>query len=116
MRRPLLLIYAALSLGALGGCADGNPMKDLAQAAGVGGEPKPAPDFVTRTRAASYDYMPVGESAPKRRLKPKDVAGVAGAEADLDGVKARNEAVGNTARKAGSSVLPTPPAPKPPAN
>jgi hypothetical protein len=112
IRRSLLSFCAALSLGVLCAC-EGNPVKDAAQFAGIGGEPKPSPDFVTRTRSGSYDYMPVGESAPKRPLKPKDVAGVAAAEKDLDGVKARNEALGNTTRQAGSAVVPAEPVPKP---
>jgi hypothetical protein len=112
IRPSLLSLCAALSCAALGAC-EGNPVKDVAQYAGIGGEPKPAPDFITRTRSNSYDYMPVGESAAKRKLKPKDVAGVASAEKDMDGIRARNEALGSTTRKAGAAVVPAAPVPKP---
>jgi hypothetical protein len=110
--RRSLFVLCAVPLGALGAC-ESNPVKDVAQFAGIGGEPKPAPDFVTRTRAGSYDYVPVGQSAPKRALRPKDVAGVASAEKDMDGIRAQNEARGNTARQAGATVVPAEPVPKP---
>lgn len=68
---------------ALGGCA-GNPARDLAVAAGVtGGEPKPAPDFVSRTRRKNLDYIPVGTSAPKRAYRVKTPSEVKGAESEL---------------------------------
>lgn len=100
---------SAVSLLALAGC-EGNVVKDLAQSAGIGGEPRPAPDFVTRTRAGGYDYQPVGESAPKRHLKAKDKEGVASAETSLDGVRSHNEARGAAARAVGSAVVPAKPA------
>lgn len=103
----------ALCSGALGACADGNLVKDMAQAAGIGGEPRPAPDFVTRTRAATYEYLPVGESAPKRSLKAKDAAGLAKAEAEMDAARTRNEARGAAARRASSSMPVAEPAASP---
>jgi hypothetical protein len=99
-------ICALVCVGALGACGGGNPVKDLAQAAGVGGEPKPSPDFVTRTRKTGYEYMPVGESAPKRPLKAKNATGVAGAEADLEASRAGNESRATLAREAGAKVKP----------
>lgn len=87
----LVLLAAAAGLGACAG--DANPVRDLAVASGVtGGEPKPAPDFVTRTRTAGTDYVPVGSSAPKRELRPKTKTEVTNAEAELDRTRARNEA------------------------
>ena len=86
---------------ALGGCAgDANPVRDLAMAAGVtGGEPKPAPDFVVRTRTSSPDYLPVGISAPPRRVKPKDPIEVKRAEGEMQALGRRNAARGAAARR-----------------
>lgn len=97
--RSAFLVAMATAL-TLGGCAgDANPMRDLAVAAGVtGGEPKPAPDFVSRSRTGSLDYVPVGTSAPKRVYRAKTAKEVGDAEKDLEGVRARNEAKGAAAR------------------
>ncbi|WP_133769742.1 hypothetical protein [Enterovirga rhinocerotis] len=82
--------------GALAGCSGGNPARDLAIAAGVtGGEPKPAPDFVSRTRRANLDYIPVGTSAPQRRYRSKTASEVGDAEADLERTRAGTTARGN---------------------
>jgi hypothetical protein len=96
---PILLLSAVL-----GGCAgDGNPVRDLALASGVtGGEPKPAPDFVVRTRPATLDYLPIGVSAPPRRFRAKDKESIEGAEAEMDRLRRANEARGAQARRAGS--------------
>lgn len=84
---------------ALSGCADSNPARDLAVAAGVtGGEPKPAPDFVSRTRRTDVDYMPVGVSPPKR-AKAKSEAEVTQAESDLNQTRTALEARGADLRR-----------------
>lgn len=87
---------------ALSGCAgDANLVRDAAIASGVtGGEPKPPPDFVSRTRAQSVDYLPIGVSAPARALPAKDAAAVGGAEAEMDALRKRNEGRGAQARRA----------------
>ena len=97
--RSAFLVVVATAL-TLGGCAgDSNPMRDLAIASGVtGGEPKPPPDFVSRSRPGSLDYMPVGVSSPKREYRSKTAAEVGDAEKELDRVRARNEARGRDAR------------------
>lgn len=93
-----VILAAAAGLGACAG--DANPVRDLAIASGVtGGEPKPAPDFVTRTRTGGTDYVPVGTSAPKRQYRPKTKAEVTSAEGELDRTRARNEARAAGARK-----------------
>lgn len=72
-------------------------------AAGVtGGEPKPAPDFVSRTRTTGNEYVPVGTSAPKREYRSKTAAEVGTAESELERLRARNEARGRTARQPGT--------------
>lgn len=98
--RPMIL--ALVPILSLAACADGsNPVRDLALATGVtGGEPRPAPDFVTRTRPAEPDYTPVGVSAPPRRLRVKDKDKVAGAEAEMNELRTANESKAARARRA----------------
>ena len=93
---------------ALPGCAgDANPVRDLAVATGVtGGEPKPAPDFVTRTRPAEVDYAPIGVAPPPRRYRPKSKDTVAGAEAQMNELRMSNEAKAAAARRAASGGAP----------
>jgi hypothetical protein len=103
----LVLIAAAL---ALAGCAgDTNPIRDAAVAAGVtGGEPRPAPDFVARSRPTSPDYMPIGVAPPARRYRAKDKAEVEKAEAQMQGLGRANQARGAAARRAAGSPAPAP--------
>lgn len=97
--RATLIVMIAVSLA---GCSnDANLVRDAAMAAGItGGEPRPAPDFVTRTRSADVDYMPIGTPVPTRR-RPKDADAVADAEAQMNGLRSRNESLGGSARRAG---------------
>lgn len=96
---PVILLAAA-SAGLAGCGGEQNLVRDVAVASGVtGGEPKPAPDFVSRSRAPSVDYMPVGVSAPPREpIKDKKAVGVA--EAELDALRQRNDQRGARARRA----------------
>jgi hypothetical protein len=114
LRRPGFVLCLVLSVGPLAACA-GNPVKDAAQAAGIGGEPKPAPDFVTRTRREGVGYMPIGESAPKRRLHAKDAAAVESAASSMDAARSKNEARGRAAKQAGEGAQAAAPAPAKPA-
>lgn len=97
--RATLIVMIAVSLA---GCSnDANLVRDAAMAAGItGGEPRPAPDFVTRTRSADVDYMPIGTPVPTRR-RPKDADAIADAEAQMNGLRSRNESLGGSARRAG---------------
>lgn len=96
----LATCLAAAGLAAAGCSRDANPFRDLAVASGVtGGEPKPAPDFVSQSRSGSVDYVPVGISAPKRDYRSKTAAEVKSDEAELEGVRARTEARGAAARR-----------------
>lgn len=94
-------VAVILAAVALSGCAgDANVVRDIAVASGVtGGEPRPPPDFVSRTRGP-LEYMPIGVAAPRRALPPKNAAAVGGAEAEMDGLRRRNEARAADARRA----------------
>ena len=103
--RPFSIPALSLVLlgAALGGCASegGNPVRDLALAAGVtGGEPRPAPDVMARTRSAQVDYVPIGVSAPARRYRAKDKDEVESAEAQMNRLSRANEARAAQARRA----------------
>jgi PBP1b-binding outer membrane lipoprotein LpoB len=107
--RAFALAAAAL---ALAGCSgDTNPVRDLAVATGVGPKPAQAPDFVTRSRPESLDYLPVGVSAAPRPTRGKTADEIRNAEVELDALRAANEAKANDARQAGATP---PPAPAPP--
>ncbi|MDB5591272.1 MAG: hypothetical protein JWR86_1797 [Enterovirga sp.] len=90
LRKAAVALFGTLLLA---GCAgDANPVRDLAIASGVtGGEPRAAPDFVSRSRTGA-DYVPVGTSAPRRAIRAKTKAEVGAAEAEMDRIRARNEA------------------------
>lgn len=101
-RLSYLLPVALILASAVSGCAgDTNPVRDAAIAAGVtGGEPKPAPDFVARTRPAQVDYVPVGVSAPPRRYRAKNKDEVESAEAQMNRLSRTNESRAAAARRA----------------
>lgn len=93
-----LAVVASLALGACSG--DGNIVRDAAIASGMtGGEPKPPPDFISRSRVTGADYIPVGTDAPRRRLPAKAAAEVGAAETEMDAVRQRNEMRGARARR-----------------
>ena len=110
MRRALSRLLPALGLAAaLSACGDGNPVRDLAVASGVtGGEPRAAPDFVSRSRATSVDYTPVGLSASPRGTRVKDPKAVTSAETEMNAVQAKNEQRAAGARRAGASPAAAP--------
>jgi hypothetical protein len=96
---------------AVAGCGETNLVKDAAVAVGIGGEPRAAPDFVARSRPGSSEYLPVGQSAPKRNLQAKDAGRLAQAEAEMDAARNANEARGTAARNAAASAAAAEPAP-----
>ncbi len=89
---------ALLALAACSG--DLNPVRDLAVATGVGAEPKPAPDFIAKSRPAEVDYIEPGLA--ERPSKAKSAAEVKAAEAEMDQIRAKNEAEAAAARQLGA--------------
>lgn len=98
------LAHASLVLAAslaLAGCSGGTELvRDAAMTTGLaGGEPKPPPDFISRSRGAGGDYIATG--TPAARPEPrKNAAQVTSAEAEMEALRKRNEARGSAARKA----------------
>jgi hypothetical protein len=101
-RFPIPAVLVAIVAATLAGCAgDANPVRDVAIVSGLtGGEPKPAPDFVARTRPAELDYLPVGVSPPPRRYRAKDKGEVESAESQMNRISRANEARAAQARRA----------------
>jgi hypothetical protein len=92
------LAGALLALAACSG--DINPVRDVAVSAGVGTEPKPAPEFVASSRPDELDYIRPGLAT--RSAKAKTAADVKAAEAAMEKVRAGNEAKAAAARELGS--------------
>lgn len=116
LHRTLRFVLLTTACATLGACSsDTNTVRDLAMASGItGGEPKPAPDFVSRTRPADPEFMPIGRQPPPRATRAKSKDAVASAEGDLARTRSFNEARGNQARRAGAGPAPTVPAAPPP--
>ncbi|HEX8166362.1 MAG TPA: hypothetical protein VF601_11320 [Beijerinckiaceae bacterium] len=109
--RNLLLCVCAASAAVLAGCSgDTNYVRDGFVAVGVGAERKKAADFVEGSRPAAIDYTPVGVAPPKRAVAAKHPGAVKGGEAEMDALRAANEARASEAKAAGAAVE----APKPP--
>ena len=91
-----------------GAWPDANPVRDAAVAAGFGAKITPAPEFVAQTRPAKLDYIPVGTAATGRPTAARTAAEVKAAEAELDAVRAANEAAAKAAQQASGTPAPGP--------
>lgn len=99
LRAAALALPVFAVAASAGGCSsDVNPLK----AAFTGADPRPvtAPDFVAGSRRSDADYMPVGESAPRRTIRARNAAGQSALEAELEGARSRNQAKGRAAEGA----------------
>jgi hypothetical protein len=105
--RSFVLCWMAAGLCACS--ADVNPVRDVAVATGIGPQPRTAPDFVAASRPEKLDYIPVGVSAPARPVPAKPQASVGAFEAEMNAVRAANEARAAEARAAGASAPPAAP-------
>ncbi|WP_201752103.1 hypothetical protein [Microvirga arsenatis] len=103
-------IAATLAAAAgLAGCQGGaNPVRDVATSLGGGPQVAATPDFVARSRPANLDYMPIGTPVPERPTPARTAEEVKAAEAELDALRARNEAAGAAAAELGSTPPPEP--------
>lgn len=108
MVRRLALVFSALAALNVAGCAS-NPVRDAFQLTGIGAEPKPAPDFVAQSRPETLEYRATGVAPPPRATASKTAADVSKMEAEMDALKAANEARAGAARQAGASASPAAP-------
>ena len=93
----------------LAGCNGGfNPVRDVASAVGAGPTLAATPDFVERSRPASLEYMPIGTAGPERQTPARTADEIKAAEAELDALRARNEAAGAAAAELGNTPPPEP--------
>lgn len=92
-----------------GGCVgDPNPVRDTFAAVGAGPPQARTPDFVQQSRPANLDYIPVGSGAVARPTAARTKDEVKAVEAELETLRARNEAARTAAVRAGSSSAPEP--------
>lgn len=107
-RAPAVLL-AGLIAANVAACTGGfNPVRDVAVAVGAGPNTAPTPDFVARTRPQNLDYVPVGTTVEGRPTPPRTAEEVKAAEAELDSLRARNEAAGAAAARLGGTPPPEP--------
>jgi hypothetical protein len=105
--RTFVKSFAMATLAALAACSgDTNPVRDTLVAVGAGPKTAESPDFVARSRPATLEYLPVGAAAPARPTAARTADEVKAAEAELDAVRARNEAAAQTAVQAGDTPAP----------
>ncbi len=107
--RAAAVAFTMLVMANVAGCANGsNPTRDAFAAVGAGPTLAPTPDFVASSRPASIDYMPVGTAQPGPPVAARTAEEVKAAEAELDALRARNEAAGATAAQLGGTPAPQP--------
>ncbi|MET0605463.1 MAG: hypothetical protein ABWZ80_03330 [Beijerinckiaceae bacterium] len=116
-RRVKLGAGVLLCAAMLGGCAETREsisagVVRTVTGTALGPKPTQTADFVTRARAASSDYMPVGVTPPARSLPPKSKAEVASTEAAAAAEAARVAAEAAASSAEGKRV--TSSSPKPP--
>lgn len=66
------------------------------------------PDFVARSRPDALDYMPIGDAQPGRQTPARTPEEIKAAEAEMDSLRARNEAAGAAAARLGGTPEPEP--------
>lgn len=104
------ILSLTIFIGAfVSGCAEGaNPVRDIALSTGLATPAKTPPEFVTKTRPSSLEFMPVGVKAPPRPLAMKTLAEVEASKAALDGSRTKNDANASIAKQLGSTPKPEP--------
>jgi len=107
-RAPAVLL-AGLVAANVAACTGGsNPVRDVAVAVGAGPRAAPTPDFVAQSRPQNLDYMPIGTAEEGRPTPPRSPEEVKAAEAELNALRARNEAAGAAAARLGGTPPPEP--------
>jgi hypothetical protein len=105
--RSSLAIAAALVILPIAGCSgDTNLVRDAVVAVGAGPRATAAPDFIASSRPATLDYIPVSTRAGTRP-PPRTADEVKATEAELDAIRASNEAAGQSALEAGVTPAPS---------
>lgn len=101
--------FTALAVANVAACASGsNPTRDALASMGAGPKMAQTPDFVASSRPQSLDYMPIGTAQPGRAIAARTADEIKAAEAELDAMRARNEAAGAAAAQLGGTPAPEP--------
>ena len=95
------------AVACVAGC-NSNPVRDVAASVGAGPQMAPTPDFVARSRPANLEYMPISASVPERPTPARTADEIKAAEAEMDALRARNEAAGAQAAELGKTPPPEP--------
>jgi hypothetical protein len=95
------------AIASVAGC-NSNPARDVAASVGAGPQMAPTPDFVARSRPANLEYMPISASVPERPTPARTADEIKAAEAEMDALRARNEAAGAQAAELGKTPPPEP--------
>lgn len=104
-RGMMMLLAVCTSTFLMAGCSrDTNPVRDVFVSAGVGAKVPPAPDFVTNTRPAQVDYIPVGLKAPPRKYPAKTPEQLKAVEGQMDAVRTRTESQGIRVQQEGQTA------------
>ena len=107
-RAPAVLL-AVLVAANVAACSGGsNPVRDIAVSVGGGPQVAPTPDFVAQSRPQSLEYMPIGTAEEGRTTPARTPEEIKAAEAELNALRARNEAAGAAAARLGGTPPPEP--------
>jgi hypothetical protein len=102
----VLIMFTAVGVAGCNGSF--NPVRDVASAVGAGPQMAATPDFVARSRPTNLEYMPIGTASEGRPTPARSAAEIKAAEAELDAIRARNEAAGAAAIEMGKTPPPQP--------
>ncbi|WP_205789978.1 hypothetical protein [Microvirga makkahensis] len=107
--RASALMLAVLAAANVTACTGGsNPVRDIAAAVGAGPKTAPSPDFVAQSRPQNLDFVPIGTVEEGRPTPARSAAEVKAEEAELEAIRARNEAAGAAAARLGGTPPPEP--------
>jgi hypothetical protein len=107
--RASALLLTVLVAANVAACAGGsNPVRDIAVAVGAGPNSAPTPDFVAQSRPRNLEYMPIGTPEETLSVPARSPEEIKAAEAELDALRAQNEAAGAAAARLGGTPPPEP--------
>jgi hypothetical protein len=107
-RAPAVLLAVLVAANVTACTGGSNPVRDIAVAVGGGPKVAPTPDFVAQSRPKNLDFMPIGTAEEGRSTPARSVDEIKAAESELDALRARNEAAGAAAARAGGTPPPEP--------
>lgn len=106
---PMPIAATAASFAVVLGLQACSPDAGGLQGSLPSGRPAPAAaDFVAASRPEKLDYIPVTTPAAEPSPPARSAAEIAAAEAEMEALRARNEARGAAVRRAAGAVKPVP--------